>query len=260
MKVVLNTVSFLVLFLIIIVSSLFSTKYESFYNMDSFERLKKKYYTAYNRDLYTYTNDLIGDYIGKNENMGAWEENLCQIMASYYIDGTDFLDIGANIGLSSIRTHNIKQITGTIHMFECQPDVFSMLQFNTDHLPRKLYNVALSDKDNIVEIKQDHANIGGTKVALIGANRATNSIIQVTTTLDKFEFPNKISVIKIDIEGHEFECLKGGIETIKKHHPTIIIEIWDNTPSSKETIKFIEYLGYKLAVKDGVDHVYVYNN
>ena len=35
-------------------------------------------------------------------------------------------------------------------------------------------------------------------------------------TLDSLNIQDKIDLIKIDVEGHEIEVLKGGIETIKK--------------------------------------------
>jgi hypothetical protein len=38
---------------------------------------------------------------------------------------------------------------------------------------------------------------------------------------------NDIRLIKVDVEGHELEALKGGIETIKRNnYPPIIFEAW----------------------------------
>ena len=43
------------------------------------------------------------------------------------------------------------------------------------------------------------------------------------------------SIIKIDVEHHEMQVLEGARETIKKHMPTILIEIHDfeNNPVAK---------------------------
>jgi len=43
------------------------------------------------------------------------------------------------------------------------------------------------------------------------------------TTLDSYKLKN-ISMIKIDVEGHEEEVLKGAVDTIKKNHPIIFVE------------------------------------
>jgi len=43
-----------------------------------------------------------------------------------------------------------------------------------------------------------------------------------TKKLDDYKY--KPSFIKIDIEGHEFECIKGSIQTIKKFNPILMVE------------------------------------
>lgn len=44
----------------------------------------------------------------------------------------------------------------------------------------------------------------------------------VTRKLDDFNY--KPCFIKIDIEGHEFECIKGALKTIKKCKPILMVE------------------------------------
>ena len=43
-----------------------------------------------------------------------------------------------------------------------------------------------------------------------------------TKKLDNFKL--KPSFIKIDIEGHEYECILGSLNTIKKYKPVIMVE------------------------------------
>ena len=47
--------------------------------------------------------------------------------------------------------------------------------------------------------------------------------------------------IKIDVQGYEYEVLKGGIDTIKAHLPIILIE-----SIKKEHISFLEQFGYEF--------------
>ena len=56
----------------------------------------------------------------------------------------------------------------------------------------------------------------------------------------------------IDTEGYELNVLKGGIETIARDKPLLIIEIHKNKDltsrygyKKKEIIKFLEEIGYK---------------
>jgi hypothetical protein len=56
-------------------------------------------------------------------------------------------------------------------------------------------------------------------------------------------FKNRISVIKIDVEGYEVNILLGAKEIIKKHKPFLIIEITNDT--IKEIAKIIETYNYE---------------
>ena len=47
------------------------------------------------------------------------------------------------------------------------------------------------------------------------------------TTLDAFQL-ERVDLIKIDVEGHEFEVLQGACRTIAASRPTLIIEIKEN--------------------------------
>jgi FkbM family methyltransferase len=177
--------------------------------------------------------DTISNELKKNM---IWEDALCNKLAENYVEGTDFLDIGANIGMNSIRMNQIKKITGTVHLFEPQPDVFLMLKYNTRNLNRKLYNLALSDKNSYSSFTQKTNNVGATQ---IGSNL---EISIATSRLDDFQFPNTISLMKIDVEGHEESMLNGGKETIMKHKPIIVIEIW---PHKKEVVsQLLNSFGY----------------
>jgi hypothetical protein len=52
------------------------------------------------------------------------------------------------------------------------------------------------------------------------------------------------SFVKIDVEGHELQVLKGAEETIKKHKPVLLVEI-GNFSEDHEVHKCIKSLGYK---------------
>ncbi len=43
-------------------------------------------------------------------------------------------------------------------------------------------------------------------------------------TLDDYAFEN-VCLVKIDVEGHELEVLKGGVQTLQRERPVILVEI-----------------------------------
>ena len=67
-----------------------------------------------------------------------------------------------------------------------------------------------------------------------------------TTTLDTFLNKSKknnkkkldICLKKIDVEGHEFEVLKGASKTINTHRPIIYIEVWKDIGDYKRLTKW----------------------
>ncbi|MBK9337679.1 MAG: FkbM family methyltransferase [Lewinellaceae bacterium] len=52
-----------------------------------------------------------------------------------------------------------------------------------------------------------------------------------------------IDLIKIDVEGHELEVLRGGLETIRRNKPVLLIE--DNTEQRAAIRKLLEATGYR---------------
>ena len=70
----------------------------------------------------------------------------------------------------------------------------------------------------------------------------------ITKKLDDFELP-KIDFIKIDVEGHELNVLKGGINLINRDFPHIALECNENTDNFEKTNPFMLGLNYKLIRK-----------
>ena len=238
--------NYLVILAVFVLFVFITRSYTEGFSDDLIQRMSKIDHPTY-ESIYIFDGeDTISNEVRQNK---IWEDALCKKLAENYVEGTDFLDIGANIGLNSVRMNQIKKITGTAHLFEPQPDVFLMLKYNTRNLNRKLYNMALSDKNGYSSFTQKAENVGGTQIG------DDLEISIATARLDDFSFQNKISLIKIDVEGHEESMLKGGKETILKHKPTIIIEMW---PQKKEAVtQILNSFGYFQTEHLGMDD-YVY--
>ena len=81
---------------------------------------------------------------------------------------------------------------------------------------------------------------------------AGSEVIEVnTTSLDNYILRNEIrrvDFIKIDVEGHEFEVLKGSRETLIKYKPILLIEIEQRHHdfSVNKIFKYMKDLGYNI--------------
>jgi len=172
------------------------------------------------------------------------------------------LDIGANLGSYCIPLAK-KHPHIKFEAFEPQRIVNYQLCANIiiNGLENvNSYEVGLSDKEEVIELVMPDYTVEGN----IGAfsidkevrdneyecsSKGATDELQLTT-LDGLGYEN-IKLLKIDVEGHELEVLKGGIETIKRNnYPPIIFEAWTWKPwyQEKRTALF-DYLkghGYNI--------------
>jgi FkbM family methyltransferase len=148
------------------------------------------------------------------------------------------LDVGANIGNHALYFAKFTSAT-TIHAFEPMPKSFQHLSANMTRNGCNnviLHNVALSDLSGEATMDfPDPTNQGMAKI--------TEGGVKVQTTrLDDLNIED-VSLIKIDVEGHELSVLRGGTETIRKNRPHLYIEIQDEYQLSKVE-DFLREFGY----------------
>ena len=107
-----------------------------------------------------------------------------------------------------------------------------------------LNNLAISDVDNnVVTFNESYndweSSLSHNKFEEKGITKINT--VTIDTSLNKYDLNDYFLFIKLDIEGHEFQAIKGGINTIRKYNPIIIIEfskyIFEN---NKNSFKFLE--------------------
>jgi len=177
---------------------------------------------------------------------------LIKYTEKYLTDDSVILDIGANIGTWSIplAVKNRK-----IYSFEPFDSSFYALCGNIfinkkeNIYPRQC---ALTDNVNrkTTLMLPELVNIGGCKLIETDLNTENNYSL---ATIDSFSF-DKVDLIKLDVEGHELNVLKGGVNTIARCKPVIMFECWaadsihwKNIPNTgTELMEYIESIGYKI--------------
>ena len=180
-------------------------------------------------------------------------------------NGTDSIDIGVYRG---VHSYEMSKHSKLVHSFEPNPVIFNELQ---KYLPKiinniNLYNYAISEKEEkkLLRIPIRDSNVDKSNyeeyykmgLATIHEKNIFDNYDEFEIRckkLDEFNFKNKISFIKIDVEGHEIEVVNGSKELIKKFKPNLMIEIEQkhSKNNTKESISFICSLGYQaLCLKD----------
>ena len=187
------------------------------------------------------------------------DEQEINLVKKFIKSGTDSIDVGVYRGVYS---YEMSKYSEKVHSFEPNPIIFKYINKNLKKFIKNihLYNFALSNQNKTINLKIPIRNSNSNKEIFeeyYEMGKATihnennfenyeNFEIQ-TKKIDEFNFDNKISLIKIDVEGHELEVIEGAKNTIKRDKPVLLVEIEKQYTKKEvaESINFINSLGYK---------------
>jgi FkbM family methyltransferase len=168
-----------------------------------------------------------------------WEEHVINEFEKYVVPGSTALDIGAHIGSHTLTLARLVGPTGRVYAFEPQKKVFRELVFNlrlneiSHAIPLRF---AVSSESGILEMDPIRGADGQVGIGE-GGDKAE------ARTIDSFNFSN-VSLIKIDVEGHQLPVLEGAERTLRANHPVIIIEI--GREQRMETRHKLREYGYRV--------------
>jgi FkbM family methyltransferase len=176
----------------------------------------KKTKTKYVNKFHYYDTDEV---IGKSIDVyGEYSESEVIFLTSCMNKKTVVYDIGGNIGY-----HASAFATFAKHVYSFEPNLknFSLLMKNTESFNNvTLINAAVTDKNTVLTIDDYNINVPGNY-----GNLSTGSGITpvLGIKLDDYNF-EKPDVIKIDVEGAEYQVIKGCEKIIKENRPWIYFE------------------------------------
>lgn len=163
------------------------------------------------------------------------------------------VDVGANKGT---YTWFLAHLCRHVYAYEPNPAMRWMLTRST---PRNVtvFPRALSDRTGEAVLRiprrgERFANNIGTLRPVDMGNCESLSV--PTTRLDDDGLVD-VGFLKIDVEGHEQEVLRGARELIARDRPVLLVEIiaeHNNRPVD-DTIEFVERLGYRAHVVRGLE-------
>lgn len=153
------------------------------------------------------------------------------------------IDAGANVGNYAARLSDLVGASGRVFAFEPIPETFELLTANIGQLANRnvtLFNVAVSDEAGLkgmsVPVMQNGmrnpymAHLGGEDVA---------GLAVMCLPIDRLQIPRRVSLVKIDVEGHELPALRGMRALLDRDHPLLVVE-----GRSEEVASYLGSLGY----------------
>jgi len=140
------------------------------------------------------------------------------------------LDCGSNYGFYSFYVASLS-LDNQVLAFEASPKTFNYFKANLDlnNFRNIDYrNVAISEVSG--KFISFYESFNDWESSATHNKFKNNKIVKIETTtidqeLSKKDLSNFAVVIKLDIEGNEFNAIQGGKDTILKNEPLIIIEL-----------------------------------
>jgi FkbM family methyltransferase len=175
----------------------------------------------------------LGDRLGCDVFYGYYDERFeASLFAELLDPGSTVLDVGANFGYYSVVCADAVGPTGAVHAFEPDPAAFELLTANADAngLADRIHvhRFAVGDHDGTVSyhLAEEAAFSGLTSTG----RSATRGVVEVRLrSLDSFAVDHgieQIDALKIDVEGHEAEVLRGARRLLQRSaDPLIMLEV-----------------------------------
>ena len=140
--------------------------------------------------------------------------------------GDHVVDVGGNRGTYAYR---LWRIGARIEVFEPNPDCIGVLRGWAAGLDRvTVHGVALSSQAGTAQLHvpvDEHGVAHDASASLEAGTPSDGRDIDVPLrTLDSFGFTD-VSLIKIDVEGHESNVIEGAAVTLRAARPALLIEI-----------------------------------
>lgn len=149
--------------------------------------------------------------------------------------GDTVVDVGANFGDSTIWW--AKVYGAKVKAFEPLDKVYDVLKENVElnHADVELFHMALGDGSLLRGFSEEN---------MLTSSGETGDLQFTSQRLDDI-MVEKPDLLKIDVEGFEYEVLSGAKETISSTRPPIIIET-HSLRLREKCDKFLSEIGYKL--------------
>ena len=170
---------------------------------------------------------------------GQYEPETWQAISSSLADGAVFLDVGAHIGYFSLRSAARVGKNGLVVAFEPNPRTVKLLRDNVaaSHAANVVIQpIACTDREQFVTIYEGPESNTGTaslsreNAAFFGAGGSPAPVPQTVLGRPIDDVVRelglkRVDVMKVDVEGAEYSVLRGSLETLRRFHPKLAVEL-----------------------------------
>ena len=167
------------------------------------------------------------------------------------------IDIGANIG---IWAKDFCETFNHVYCFEPVTTTVECLHKNLEQYDNKtIYNIGLGDIEEIKSIQVNSSGCGHSSITEVWPENSNVRIEEINIhTLDSYNLTD-INLIKMDIQGYEYNALLGAKQTLLDNNPILCLEYPARDKRENNLLKksdeFLTSINYKF-IKRMANDVY----
>jgi FkbM family methyltransferase len=192
---------------------------------------------------------------------GQWQPEIWSSIAPSLSEGSVFFDVGAHIGYFSMKASRKVGPSGRVLSFEPNPETLKLLRDNVaaNHTANVTVEpIACTDREQMLTLyAADIINTGASSLSSANASitaaapkayavrgRPIDDVVRELSL-------SRVDVIKVDVEGAEVSVMRGALETLRRFHPKVVIEVSPRQLASFHTtpddlIALFQGAGYNL--------------
>lgn len=185
-------------------------------------------------------------YFGRKIKKGVFcsDEPEFLMLEKWVQSGDVVIDIGANVGHYTIKLSQLVGDKGRIIAFEPVPVTFELLVSNVAYTPYDnvtLLNCAASSVSSFSGFDFPEFDSGLDNYYMAHLTSEGGRFFALCLPVDCLNLAQSVSLVKIDVEGHEYAVLLGMEELLRRDHPIVIAEGVDH-----DVATFMKSLDYQM--------------
>jgi len=198
------------------------------------------------------------------ERFREWVNWDKRVYLSFVRRGDIVLDVGANVGTHAVFLSHLVRDDGRVLAFEpLAPNIDTLRE--TIRRRSRISNISIfqlavgnpgkARQEVGISVPGDDLTQASLRLQLAGSWERQASVREYRVSLTSLDAEREVQAlpsidfVKIDVEGGELDALKGAAKTIRRHHPLIYCELYEQWATSfgytpGDLISFVRSLGY----------------
>ncbi len=192
---------------------------------------------------------------------GTYQRDTFDYAMSYVKTPKIFYDIGAHVGLWSLQA--LKSGFQKIEAFEPNPKTFECLKANIKNPNVTLHKYGISDKNHSMSILEEaEGNSGAIKLVdndftdKVTVNLRAINTHHIHEMIYAYNLKPHETLVKIDTEGMEAECILGMDKVLYALRPVMCVE----QKSNKDALDILQKMGMEIVNKVRKDYILTWKN